>query len=150
MHVHRRIQVECAEAALWRCLIEPRLLKEWITDFFDERPDDPAKTGLGAASTLRMKEGGKIVTYRVLVTEWQPPSRLTVQVSGGSLGPNNKADVTYELSPGDFSGQTTLDYDLEIPLRGFIFWLMSPLIRFFANRSAKRDLARLAQFAPTI
>ena len=134
--------------AVWRCLTEFKLQQKWITQLVEETPDDPEQVGLGAGSTVRMREGSKIVTYRSVVTAWEPGRRLAIRLSGGSFPPGMEMDVTYGLSQGETG--THLDYDVQVPLKGVFFKLMAPFIWVVAARNAKKDLAKLQGLAPTI
>ncbi len=116
----------------------------------DETPEDPAKTeGVGAVSTMRLREGGKLVSYRCVVTAWEPRRRLAVRLSGGSFAPGMEMDVVYELS-NDEMARTTLDYDVQVPLVGLFYKLLAPLIWLMAASNAKKDLAKLCALAPTV
>ncbi len=149
MHIHRRVIIECKQKGLWRCLTEPELIRQWVTNMVDEIPDEGARPGLGAKSTIRMREGTKIVNFRCVVTEWKPEYRLGIRFTGGSLGPSLEMDVTYELSRGEDTG-TALDFDVDLPLHGFVYKLLAPLIWLGAVNNTKKDLAKLAELAPTI
>jgi hypothetical protein len=148
MHTHRRLLLDCPPNSVWRCLTEFELQKQWITQLVDETPDDPARVGAGAGSTIRMREGGKIVTYRSVVTAWEPERRLAIRLSGGSFAPGMEMDIVYALSQGE--GGTILDYDAQVPLKGIMFKLMAPIIWLVAASTAKKDLAKLRALAPTI
>src|SRR5688500_14783494 len=40
MRVHRQLKIDAPPSAVWRCLVEPELQKQWITQLVDETPDD--------------------------------------------------------------------------------------------------------------
>jgi uncharacterized protein YndB with AHSA1/START domain len=146
MHLHRRVRIECAPEPLWRCLTEPELLQRWVSQMVDETPDDPNRaSGVGATSTLRLNEGGKIVSYKCVVTEWEPKRRLAVRLSGGSFPQDMHVDVVYQLSQEEMNA-TLLDYDVEMPIGGWLK-LLTPLIRVLAGFTVKRDLSRLETLA---
>jgi hypothetical protein len=148
MHLHRRILLDSTPSAVWRCLTQFELQRQWITQLVEETPDNPGRVGLGAGSTVKMREGGKIVTYRSAVTAWEPERRLAIRLSGGSFSPGMEMDVAYDLSLGETG--TFLDYDVQVPLKGFVFKLMAPIIWLAAASNAKKDLAKLRGLAPTI
>jgi uncharacterized protein YndB with AHSA1/START domain len=148
MHIHRRTLLDCPPSAVWRCLTEFDLQQRWITQLVEEIPDDPGRVGLGAVSTLRMREGNRVVTYRSVVTAWEPGRRLALRLSGGSFSPGMQMDVAYDLSPSETG--TVLEYDVQVPLKGIVFKLMAPIIWFVAASNAKRDLTKLRSLAPTI
>jgi carbon monoxide dehydrogenase subunit G len=149
MHLHRNVDVDCHPEILWRCLTDVEILKHWISQFVDETLDDPRHTGLGASSTIRMREGKRVVAYRSLVTTWEPERRLGIRLSGGSFAQGMDMDVLYVLSSGG-SDRAILDYDVSVPLKGFLFKLMGPIIKLAAARNAKKDLSRLALLAPSV
>jgi hypothetical protein len=148
MHLHRRVSLACTPTALWRCLTEFDLQKQWITQLVDETPDHPAHVGVGAASTMRMREGKKIVTYRSVVLAWEPGRRLAIRLSGGSFAPGMEMDVAYGLSLGETG--MTLDYDVQVPLKGIMFKLMAPLIWLASASNAKKSLMKLKALGETI
>lgn len=150
MQFHRQIRVDCTPEALWRCLTEVELLKNWVSNLVDETPNDPTRTqGVGVKSTMKMREGKKIVAYQSEVTEWAPKRRLAIRLSGGSFTKDLVVDVAYELSQDNIN-TTLLDYDVTVPVRGFWFKLLGPLVRMIAYFAAKKDLSRLQALAPTI
>jgi carbon monoxide dehydrogenase subunit G len=150
MHIHRRMQIACTPAQLWRCLTEPELLKRWVTDLVDETPEDPSRTtGVGAVSTMQLREGKRIVAYRSVVTAWEPLRRVAIRFSGGSFGPGMEMDVAYGIAPED-NGGTVLDYDVHVPMKGFFFKLLSPLFQLMAASKTNKDLSALKALAPTI
>lgn len=149
MHFHERIEIDCTPAQLWRCLTEPALLQQWVSSLVDETPEDPARTtGAGAASTMRLREGKKIVVYRSVVTAWEPERRIAVRLSGGSFAPGMEMDVTYDIAP--HAGGTSLDYDVRVPMKGLFFKLMAPLFRLMAMTNANKDLSTLKELAPSV
>ena len=149
MQLHRRISIDCTQAVLWRCLTDLSLQKQWISQLVDETPDDPAHNGLGATSTIRIREGNGIVSYRCVVTAWEPRNRLAIQLSGGSFAEGMEMEVEYLLAPGD-EGGTLLDYDVRVPLTGLVFKLLAPIIWLVSVNNARRDLSKLAALAPTV
>jgi carbon monoxide dehydrogenase subunit G len=149
MHIHRQLAIACPPRSVWRCLTEFELQKEWITQLVDETPDQPnAPVGIGSASNMRLREGGKTVTYRCVVTKWQPERKLGICLSGGSFAAGMNMHVVYDLKPTELG--TTLDYDVQVPLKGLFFKLMAPLIWIAAASNAKKDLTKLKSLAPTI
>jgi hypothetical protein len=96
-----------------------------------------------------MREGSRVVTYRSIVTEWEPKQKLAIRLSGGSLGEGMEMDVIYELNQEDLTG-VVLDYDATVPLKGFFFKLLAPIIWLGMAGSSKQDLAKLKALAPTV
>jgi carbon monoxide dehydrogenase subunit G len=149
MHIHRRIEVDCRPEQLWHCLIDAARLKQWVSHLVDEIPDEPARNGPGALSTIRMREGRKVVDYRSVVTAWEPERRLAIRLSGGSFAKGMEMDVVYVLSPAD-GATTVLDYDVTVPLKGLFFTLLGPIFLLAAVSNAKRDLAKLKILADSV
>jgi hypothetical protein len=150
MHIHRRLEIDGTSAQLWRCLTEPELLKRWITTLVDETPEDPSKTsGVGVVSTMRLREGNKIVAYRCVVTKWEHERCLAIRISGGMFIEGMEMDVEYDISPRPGGGML-LDYDVRVPLKGFAFVLMAPLMWLMSMMNANKDLSKLQTLAPTV
>lgn len=147
MRIHRQLNIDASPAAVWRCLVEPELQKRWITQLVDETPDDASAVGLGTTSTMRMQEGDKVVPYRCKVTAWEPERHLTIQLTGGTFAEDMAMDVKYDLVPA-LAG-TTLDYDVVVPMKGFAFKVLTPLIWLAASSNSTKDLAKLSVVAET-
>ena len=143
MHIHKQVTIACPPAKLWRCLTEPAIQKQWLVDVIDDIPDDPAKRGAGAFSTMRIREGGKVQVYRSLVTAWEPERKLAIQLTGGSFAAGMAMDVTYAIASDDAG--SVLDYDVIVPLQGFAFKLMAPLIWVVSQSNARKALDKLAE-----
>jgi uncharacterized protein YndB with AHSA1/START domain len=149
MHIHRRVRIDASPPAVWRCLTETSLLKQWVSNLLEETPEGPQQSGIGAVSNIQMREGSRVVTYRSIVTEWEPKQKLAIRLSGGSLGEGMEMDVIYELNQEDLTG-VVLDYDATVPLKGFFFKLLAPIIWLGMAGSSKQDLAKLKALAPTV
>jgi hypothetical protein len=148
LQTNRRLVVACPPEILWRCLTDPSILKQWITQLVEEKFDDPAHGGLGARSTILLREGNKIVAYRSVVTAWEPKHCLAIRLSEGSFAPGMEMDVRYELA-GDLGSRTLLDYGVIVPMKG-VFKLLYPLIWLGSVASAKKDLAKLQRVAASL
>jgi hypothetical protein len=57
-------------------------------------------------------------------------------------------DVVYTLSAEGLG--TLLEFDSSLPLNGWFFRLMGPIIAAAAAGNAKRDLVRLSLLAPSV
>ncbi|HEV7765550.1 MAG TPA: SRPBCC family protein [Thermoanaerobaculia bacterium] len=149
MHVHRQLEIQGTRAQLWRCLTDPEVLKRWVSSLVDDTPEDPERTsGVGVVSTMRLREGNKVVAYRSVVTEWEHERRLAIRISGGMFAEGMEMDVAYEIS-SRAGGGMLLDYDVRVPLKGF-FLLMSPLIWLMSKKNANTDLTKLQTLVPTV
>jgi carbon monoxide dehydrogenase subunit G len=145
MRLEKTIPIACTPARLWTCLTDPETIKRWLDDLVDETPEDPAKTtGVGAVSTMRIREGGKIQSYRSVITAWEPDRRVALQMTGGSFGQGMAMDIDYRITP-EAQG-CRLDYAVEIPLKG-MFILMAPMLWLFSRMNAHKALGKLAKVA---
>lgn len=147
MRVHRQLKIDAPPAAVWRCLVEPELQKRWITQLVDETPDDASAVGVGATSSMRLREGDQVVTYRSKVTAWEPERHLSIQLTGGTFAEDMAMDVRYDLVPE--AAGTTLDYDVVVPMKGFASKVLTPLLWLVASTNSIKDLARLSVVAET-
>lgn len=144
MQVRREIVIAAPPARVWRCLTEPDLLPKWISGFVDETVETPRPPAVGTVSTMRLKEGAKVVSYRSVLTAWKPGERLAIRLTGGSFAEGMAMDVDYAISP---EGEgTRLVYDARVPMKG-LFLLLAPIMRLAAGANAKRDLAKLKALA---
>ncbi len=142
LHYQTRRIFACTPSQLWRCLSDVDLLKQWISNMVEEIPDDAAQTGLGAKSTLKMREGNKIVDYRMVVTAWHPERCMMIRLSQGSFAPGMEVEVRYELEQGPDQA-TILDYQVEFRLKGLFFRLMGPVILLASAGNAGKELNKL-------
>ena len=147
MHVHRRVEIACTAQALWRCLADPGIVKQWVPGVVEivPEPGPGPGEGLDAASTMRIREGGKIASYRSVVTRWEPDRAIGIRMSGGSFAPGMHMDVTYEIA--ERTGACVLDYDVTCELKGVLYKLMAPLIWAVSRASAKKSLDNLSAIA---
>jgi hypothetical protein len=146
MHIHRRLEIDCSPKTLWKCLTDDGLVKQWVSQLVDDIPDDPGRTGVGALSTLRLREGAKVVSYRSVVTAWESEHLLAIRLSGGSFAPGMEMDVRYEISQENVTG-AVLDYDVTVPLQGLLFKLLGPFVWLASVANARKDLAKLKEVA---
>lgn len=144
MQVRREIVIGASPTRVWRCLTEPAMLPQWISGFVDETVETPGPPAVGTVSTMRLKEGAKIATYRSVLTAWRPGERLAIRLTGGSFSEGMAMDVDYAIAAE--GGGTRLAYDARVPMKG-IFLLLAPIMRLAAGANAKRDLARLKTLA---
>lgn len=144
MRVRREIVIGAPPARVWRCLTEPSMLSKWISGFVDETVETPGAPGVGTASKLRLKEGRKVVSYRSVLTAWEPGERLAIRLTGGSFTAGMVMDVDYAIA-AEGEG-TRLAYDAGVPLKG-PFLLFAPIVHLAAGANTKRDLAKLKALA---
>lgn len=144
MKDHRQVRIACTPSVLWKHLTEPELLKEWVPDYVDETPDGPVHEGVGAASTMRLREGSKVVAYKSVVTAWERERRVAIRITGGSFPKGMHIDVGYGITPSE--GGCLLDYDVDYQLRGF-FRLMAPIMWLATRGNSDKALTKLASAA---
>jgi carbon monoxide dehydrogenase subunit G len=145
MRVQKTIQIACTPDQLWPYLTEPALIQRWVEDLVDDTPDDPAKTtGVGVASTMRLREGGKVRSYRSVMTAWDAPRHLALRLTGGSFAEGMAMDIDYRVTPE--GAGCRLDQVVVMPLKG-VFVLMAPLIWLGSRANARKTLGKLAEIA---
>lgn len=143
MHFERRIILGGTAESVWSCLTEFDLRKRWMAQLVSEEVDDPENRGVGSTATVRMNQNNNIVTYRSTVIDWEPKRKLSVGISGGTLPPSIVMGVIYELFPGEIPGTTELNYYFHMPVKGFLFRIIQPLIRRGVAQVIDRDLMQL-------
>jgi len=143
MRLHKQVRIACTPATLWRHLTESELLKQWIPDLVDDTADEGVQPGLGATSTMRLREGSKVQSYRSVVTAWEPERKVAVRLTGGSFAAGSAMDVSYEFVPE--ANGCVLDYDVDIPLATLPFKLLAPLIWIVSTGNANKALTNLAR-----
>ena len=100
MEIRHSADIACTPARLWPWLTEPERLKAWVPGFVEEIPDDPARTsGVGAGSTMKLREGSKVLDYRCVVTRWEPERAVDIRLSGGALAKDMHMDLAYDVTP---------------------------------------------------
>jgi carbon monoxide dehydrogenase subunit G len=145
MHVHRQVEIACRPEALWKCLVDPQMLKQWIPGLVEIVPEPGPTEGVGAASTMRLREGGKVAAYRDVVTRWEPGTAIATRLTGGALAPGMHMDATYVITAR--AGACVLDYDVTCELKGIVYRLMAPLVWAMARANAKKSLDNLSAIA---
>ncbi len=145
MRLQKTVQIACAPARLFTCLTDPAVIKRWLEDLVDDTPEDPTKTsGVGVVSTMRIREGGKIQSYRCVMTAWDPERRVALRLTGGSFGEGMAMDVDYRITPE--APGCRLDYEVDVPLKGW-FVLMAPVIWLASRVGSRKQLGKLAEVA---
>ena len=145
MHVRKTLDIACSPARLWPYLTEPELIKRWLADLVDDTPEDPAKTsGVGVVSTMRLREGSKIQSYRCVTTAWEHERRVAIRLTGGSFADGMAMDVDYRITPAGEGSR--LDYEVHVPLKG-VFILLAPVMWIASRGNARKTLGKLAEIA---
>ena len=139
------MRIDATPAVLWRCLTEPDLLKEWVPGYVDETPEDPARTrGVGVASTMRLREGSRISTYRCVVMRWEPERAVAIRLTGGAFAKDMHMDVDYEITP--LERGCRVDYRVQCAMKG-LYILLAPVIWLVSRGNATKALTTLARVA---
>ena len=150
MHLHRTVHIAAPPETVWRCLTDAKLRPRWLRHLVSEEVDGPDRRGVGSAATVRLRQNGQVVTYRTTVEEFDVGRRLGVGMNGGNLPPDAVLGVRYDLSPGDATDTTTLDYQMHFPITTWrlkVFW---PLICIGAARATDDALALLTGLAESL
>ena len=141
MKIEHDIEVDCRPAVLWNYLDDPEKMKLWLKGLVEVDRDGPR--GVGSTATLRIKEGERIAEYQSRVIQREPPTHLTVDLTGRSLG-DRAMLVEYLLT--DLGGTTRLDYlcTCEFGPGG---WFISLLAGLFGKAQVKGFLKTLKRLA---
>lgn len=139
MKVERTIQLAATPEDVYRLVMDPRRLKDWVS--IHRRLKDAPKGELaeGARLTQTLKVAGKRFTVRWTVVEDECPTRV-VWEGRGPIG--TSAKVTYGLAERD--GGTSFSYcnEYELP-GGGAGKLAGRAVSGVAARETERSLERL-------
>jgi carbon monoxide dehydrogenase subunit G len=136
--VAREIQLDAPPEDVYRLLMDPGRLGDWVTihEGFEDAPDELAE---GAEMTQRLKVAGRRFSVRWKVTGDDRPSRVTWEGTGPA---RTHARVVYDLDERD--GGTRFSYlnEYELP-GGAAGRLAGRAVAGAAGREVERSLERL-------
>ncbi len=146
MRIPYAMDVACEPGVLWPFLVETEKQKLWMKGLVENVPASEGPPGALRASTMRIKEGGRIQDYALIVTRYDEPVHLTVEMRGKAFG-NGVMVVDYILTPR--VGGTHLDYlcTFDAPGAGLAMRLMMGIGSLFAKRMLRRFLGTLKDLA---
>jgi carbon monoxide dehydrogenase subunit G len=138
MKVERTIDLAAPREQVYRLLMDPSRLGEWVTihERFDDAPDELAQ---GSEMTQRLKVAGQRFTVHWKVTEDERPSRVKWEGTGPA---RTSARVVYDLAEHD--GGTRFSYlnEYELP-GGAAGRIAGRAVSAAAGREVERSLERL-------
>ena len=146
MRIPYTMDVACAPGTLWGFISEPEKQKLWMKGLVENVPNGDAPPGAFSSSTMRIREGGRVSEYALLVTRYEEPTRLTAEMRGKAFG-DGVMVVDYLLTPLD--GRTRLDYvcAFEAPRAGMLMRVLMRLGSLFAKRQLRGFMATLKALA---
>ncbi len=152
MRIERSLEILCSPLVLWNFIDDPEKMKLWMKGLQEIVPDQEGPTQVGHTFQMKIKEGRRVAVYREEVLAYDPPRRVKVRMSGGSLPAGMHIDADYNLV--NQGGSTRLDYVCTghasgaAKLLAVIFRPITALqLRGFFKRLKK--LAEEAQLDPT-
>ena len=138
MKVERTIDLEAPREDVYRLLMDPSRLGEWVTihERFDGAPDELSE---GSEMTQRLKVAGQRFTVHWKVTEEERPARVEWEGRGPA---RTRARVVYDLEERD--GGTRFCYLNEYQLPGGAAGrIAGRAVSAAAGREVERSLERL-------
>lgn len=99
--------------------------------------DDP----VGTIFVQTIREGGHSQQYAGIVTEYDPPTLIGVQLQSNAF----RVDVTYELT--DRGRKTDLDYTCELVFASLFYRIIGVLFKGLTNRILKNQMKLLKQLS---
>jgi len=144
MRFEHSMEVACSPEHLWLYLEEPEKQKLWMKGVLSNEPAEAGPTRVGSRSIMKIKEGGKVGSYHIEVTRYEPYQRMGVKMWGGSFG-DMEAFVDYTLT--DLKGRTRLDYLFSAEPKSFFMKLMGALFQWFSVMQIKSFFKTLKSLA---
>lgn len=115
MRIRYSIEIEASPSRIWEYLTTLEHQKKWMIGLVDIEPTSDIRHGVGATSLIRMNEGGNASVMESILTAYERPTHLALELRGRNApAPMN---VDYQLT--DMGGRSTrLDYLMACELRG--------------------------------
>jgi uncharacterized protein YndB with AHSA1/START domain len=138
--VHCAIEISAPPADVWRVVMDPRRLEDWVT-IHRHLGDVPARLRCGSTfeQTLNLRGAHLHVVWTVV--EIDPPRRAVWEGQGPA---HSRASIVYELRP-DGEDATIFDYTNEFRPPGGALGAVAGrvLVGGLSQREAQRSLQRL-------
>jgi uncharacterized protein YndB with AHSA1/START domain len=133
---------------VWGYCKDIRHTPEWFPAIVSVRPLGEPTEGVGAEYEFTAKNGGRTVTYRMCVTEWEEGRRLRQEIVPGSgrglwTALLESMVVLWEYEPTD--GGTRLAATQHLKLKGPVDLLTQPWQLIFDRQIYRRALRTLAE-----
>ena len=138
MSTHRAsIEIAAAPEEIFRYLIQPELLKEWIGGFVETRPMTEGVTGLGSKSIDVFEENGREMRMETEIVGFEPGRLLEVKISHSMMDSVSR----YHLIG---SSPTKVSHEQALRMKGMAR-LLGPFMGGATQRRMDTDLGRLKQ-----
>lgn len=112
MRVEHRALIQAPIEQVWETIADWRTHPEWQPTLVDV--DAPPGLGEGVQLVEVRASHGQRLTFDVVLTEWE--ARRRVRAAGKSRGVVSvRADLVYELEPGDRGTDVTLAVEADVP-----------------------------------
>lgn len=139
-HIHSVAELSGTPADIWPWINDADKVGKWVSWVVEVR--NPSTYSVGAKRVVVMKDennGGQVMEIAGTFSEYQPPSRMTVQLTSAGGFDGTQAYRLTDL--GD--GHTRLEIDFDFHFTSAFARLMEPLITPQAEKKMVSDLDRL-------
>ena len=115
---------------------------KWMHGVTRMEPITTDPVDVGAQSKMWIMEGKKEYEYLSVVTKWDPPRRIAIDLTGGCFKGKTTMSPDYVLSV-NASGGTTLAYTCEIKTSSTMFKIMGVLFQPYMKRILNKMMRSL-------
>ncbi len=140
MKVERDAELGCSPEALYKVLMDPSRLGEWVS-IHEKVEDAPGQLRQGSTMTQRMKVAGQRFTVRWKVTEADRPSHVVWEGTGPA---GTYARVVYDLEKVDGGTSFTYLNEYELP-GGAAGKFAARAVSSVAGKEVERSIERLRE-----
>lgn len=144
MDLNQTIVINAPTTVVWTLLTDFDQMRRWMPDVVSCEVRSPGPLRAGLVSDMKITEGKKVVDYVSEIVTHEPQTRLTVRLSGGSLG-KGPMDIDYRIVSDENS--TTVHINTTWKPHGIVLSLMSPLINVLGKRNTATVMTRLKDLA---
>jgi uncharacterized protein YndB with AHSA1/START domain len=142
------VEINAPPEQVWTWIDDNDRLKQWVSWLVEVKSPDPQKAhGVGGTRILVMKDennGGALIQIVGKCSEYQPPSRLTMQMADTEgMFDGQEAYQLVDLG----NGRTRVEIHSSFHYGVWFANLMEPLITPQAEKKMVSDLARLKLLA---
>lgn len=150
MQIEFTREFACTPERLFSFLEEPEKQKQWMKGLLETQAvGDENPAVVGSKFRMKIKEGGKVADYDGVITAYDKPKQLAIDMTGPTFPGGAVMHVDYLLT--DLGGRTRLDYRAEMKCtKPLPLWmrLLMPLFEVFGKfqlKSFMKTLQRLAE-----
>ncbi|MDH3732690.1 MAG: SRPBCC family protein [Gemmatimonadota bacterium] len=144
MKITRSVTIDTTRERLWFFLTDQEAIKRWNTDIISDEVLTEGPLGVGTRSRIMIREGSREVEYANEIIEYDEPDRLSIRLTGGSLG-DGPMTIHYVVSGSN--GALDVRFDSDWEAHGVVLKLLSPLLTLMGRRNARRVMSRLKEVA---